>query len=41
MNSELSRIHSLLDSDGTTHLADYTYLGRDRTVQVDFPQPGA
>ena len=41
MNSELSRIHSLVDSDGTTHLADYTYLGRDRTVQVDFPQPGA
>ena len=41
MNNELSRIHSLIDSDGTTHLADYTYLGRDRTVQVDFPQPGA
>ena len=40
MNNELSRIHSLVDSDGTTHLADYTYLGRDRTVQVDFPQPG-
>ncbi len=40
MNSELSRIGSLVDDDGTTVLVEYTYLGVDRTAQVDFAQPG-
>ncbi len=41
MNTELSRIHALVDDDGTTHLVDYTYVGVDRTAQIDFAQPGA
>jgi RHS repeat-associated protein len=40
MNPELSRIGSLVDDDGTTVLAAYTYLGVNRTAQVDFPEPG-
>ena len=40
MNDRLSRIESFIDSDGTTHLADYTRVGIDRTVQVSSPQPG-
>jgi RHS repeat-associated protein len=40
MNPELSRIGSLVDDDGTTVLAGYTYLGLNRTAQVDFPEPG-
>jgi RHS repeat-associated protein len=40
MNNELSRIHALVDDDGMTHLADYTYVGFNRTAQVDFGQPG-
>jgi RHS repeat-associated protein len=41
MNDQLSRIGSLIDSDvGATHLVDYTYVGLNRTVQVDSVQPG-
>ena len=40
MNTELSRVSGLVDSNGTSHLADYTYLGRNRTAQVDLPEPG-
>ncbi len=40
MNTELSRIGSLVDDDGPTHVAEYTYLGVNRTAQVDFAQPG-
>jgi len=36
----LSRIGSLFDNDGTTHAADYSYVGMNRTVQVRSPQPG-
>ena len=39
MNDRLNRIESLIDNDGTTHLADYTRVGVDRTVQVTSPQP--
>jgi len=35
----LSRVGSLIDDDGTTHLADYAYLGRNGFVRVDCPQP--
>ena len=40
MNDQLSRISSLIDSDGTSHLADYTYVGLNRIVQVNSVQPG-
>jgi hypothetical protein len=40
MNSELSRIHALIDDDGSTHLADYSYVGFNGTAQVDLAQPG-
>ena len=40
MNSELSRVHALVDDDGTSRLAEYTYLGADRTAQVDLAGPG-
>ena len=38
MNSELSRIGSLVDDHGTTVLAAYAYLGVNKTAQVDFPE---
>src|SRR5881394_889478 len=41
MNSELSRVGALVDDDGTSHLAEYTYVGLERTAQVGFAEPGA
>jgi len=38
-NDLLSRIGSLIDNDGSTHLADYTYVGLNRVAQVASPQP--
>ena len=35
----LSRIASLIDDNGTTHLVDYTYLGLGSFVEGDRPQP--
>ncbi|OAI41010.1 hypothetical protein AYO40_00590 [Planctomycetaceae bacterium SCGC AG-212-D15] len=40
MNDVLSRIGSLIDNDGATHLADYTYLGLGTIVQTYSQQPG-
>jgi RHS repeat-associated protein len=40
MADKLSRVAALIDDDESTHLADYTYLGHDRTVQINFPEPG-
>jgi YD repeat-containing protein len=34
-NDLLSRIASLIDNNGTTHLVDYTYVGLDRIVVAD------
>ena len=39
MNSQLSRIHALIDHSDSKHLAEYTYLGLNRTAQVNFPEP--
>jgi hypothetical protein len=30
-----SRVASLIDNDGVTHLADYTYLGQQSVVMVN------
>ncbi len=38
-DDSLSRIASLVDNDGTTHLADYSYLGRNVFVEVDYTEP--
>lgn len=38
MNDQLSRVESLIDDDGTTYLADYTYLGLSKIVQVSSPE---
>jgi RHS repeat-associated protein len=35
----LSRVASFIDDDGTTHLVDYSYLGRNTFVQTDYPEP--
>lgn len=35
----LSRITSLIDNDGATHLADYSCPGQRAFVEVDFPEP--
>ena len=35
----LSRAASLIDNDGTTHLVDYSYLGRNTFVKTDYPEP--
>jgi len=40
MNDQLSRIGALIDNNGTTHLADYTYVGANKTVRASSPQPG-
>src|SRR4051794_21217148 len=40
VNDALSRIGSLIDNDGATQLANYTYLGQNSVVNVDEPQPG-
>lgn len=34
-----SRVAGLIDDDGTTHLADYSYLGDDTFVEVDYTEP--
>ena len=39
-NDALSRIGSLIDNDGVTHLADYSYLGMAGIIQQNEPQPG-
>jgi len=39
LDDAASRIASLIDNDGTTHLADYSYLGAATVVEVDHPQP--
>jgi RHS repeat-associated protein len=35
----LSRVASLIDNDGTTHLVDYSYVGRNTSVKTDYPEP--
>ncbi|MBI3860974.1 MAG: hypothetical protein HY290_03680 [Planctomycetia bacterium] len=40
INDSASRIASFIDHDGVTHLADYSYLGRNSIVQFNEPQPG-
>ena len=40
INDALSRIGSLIDNDGVTHLADYSYLGASSIIQVTESQPG-
>ena len=35
----LSRVAALVDDDGATHLVDYSYLGRNTFVKVDYPEP--
>ena len=35
----LSRLASLIDDDGSTHLVDYSYLGRNTFVKTDYPEP--
>jgi RHS repeat-associated protein len=35
----LSRVASLIDNDGSTHLVDYSYLGRKSFVKTDYPEP--
>jgi len=40
-NDALSRAAEFVDSDGSaTHLADYLYLGFNRSVEANSPQPG-
>jgi hypothetical protein len=39
INDASSRVGSLIDNDGVTHLADYSYLGEGRIVEVSEPQP--
>ena len=39
MSDSLSRIGSLIDNDGTTHLANYSYLGMGGFVVVGYAQP--
>ena len=38
-NDALSRVASLIDDDGSTHLVDYSYLGRNVFVKTDYPEP--
>ena len=35
----LSRVASLIDDDGTTHLVDYSYIGRNTFVKTDYAEP--
>ncbi|MGH7137445.1 MAG: hypothetical protein ACREHD_17005, partial [Pirellulales bacterium] len=39
MDDPLSRIASLIDNDGATHLADYTRLGANTFVEQSSPEP--
>jgi hypothetical protein len=38
-NDALSRVGALIDNDGTPHLADYSYLGLNECIEVDYAQP--
>jgi RHS repeat-associated protein len=40
LNDALSRIGTLIDNDGVTQLANYSYLGLTNIIQVTEPQPG-
>ncbi len=37
MNDALSRIGSLIDNDGVTQLANYSYLGLNSVIEVNEP----
>jgi RHS repeat-associated protein len=39
IDDSLSRIASIIDSDGTTHLADYTRVGHETFVEQSSPEP--
>ena len=40
MNDAASRVEALVDDDvGSTHLAEYDYLGRSSIVEVDYTEP--
>jgi hypothetical protein len=39
ISDSASRVASLIDNDGTTHLADYSYLGAAGIVIDDYGQP--
>lgn len=39
INDAMSRIGSLIDNNGTTHLADYSYVGARAFVVVDYTEP--
>ena len=39
INDAISRIGSLIDDDGTTHLADYSFVGMGLFVVVDYTDP--
>lgn len=39
MPDAASRIAGLIDDDGSTHLADYSYLGRNTFVETDYTEP--
>jgi RHS repeat-associated protein len=39
VNDSLSRVGSLIDCDGVSNLADYSYLGMSNVVQVNESQP--
>jgi len=40
MNDLLSRVGAIIDDDGISRLAAYTYIGLKRIAQVNSPQPG-
>jgi hypothetical protein len=40
MSEAASRVSALLDDDGSTDLADYSYLGRGMFVETDYTEPG-
>ena len=39
MDDVASRVASLIDDDGTTHLVDYSYLGAGSFVETDYTEP--
>jgi RHS repeat-associated protein len=39
IDDAISRVVSLIDDDGTTHLVDYSYLGLAAFVVTDYPEP--
>ena len=38
-DDSLSRVASLIDDDGSTHVVDYSYLGAGAIIQADYAQP--